>query len=111
MLTLLLLVALILAFVKIIPAYVAYYQFEDAIKSEARFALTGYPKKSLDDIRDDIYKKAQELDIPASRDAIQLIVDPTNGQVDITVDYNVTFDLALFAWPHDFHAHADNHTI
>ena len=97
--------------VEIVPPYFAYYQFEDAIKSEAKFALTGYPKKSIDDIRDDIYKKAQELDIPASKDEIQLSVDPANGRVDIGLDYSVPIDLKVYQFTLQFHPHADNHTI
>ena len=110
-LTLLFIAAMIFVAVEIIPPYFAYYQFQDAIKSEAKFALTGYPKKSLDDIREDIYKKAQELDIPASRDAIQLSVDSQNGRVDIGLDYSVPIDLKLYQFTLEFHPHADNHTI
>jgi hypothetical protein len=110
-LTLLFIAAMIFVAVEIIPPYFAYYQFQDAIRSEAKFALTGYPKKSLDDIREDIYKKAQELDIPASRDAIQLSVDSQNGRVDIGLDYSVPIDLKLYQFTLEFHPHADNHTI
>ena len=110
-LTLLFIGAMILVAVEIIPPYFAYYQFEDAIKSEAKFALTGYPKKSMDDIRNDIYKKAQELDIPASKDEIQLSVDSANGRVDIGLDYSVPIDLKVYQFTLQFHPHADNHTI
>jgi len=109
--TLLFIAAMIFVAVEIIPPYFAYYQFQDAIKSEAKFALTGYPKKSLDDIREDIYKKAQELDIPASKDAIQLSVDGQNGRVDIGLDYSVPIDLKVYQFTLEFHPHADNHTI
>ena len=110
-LTLLFIASMIFVAVEIIPPYFAYYQFQDAIKSEAKFALTGYPKKSLDDIREDIYKKAQELDIPASRDTIQLSVDSQNGRVDIGLDYSVPIDLKVYQFTLEFHPHADNHTI
>jgi len=110
-LTLLFIAAMIVIAVEIVPPYFAYYQFEDAIKSEAKFALTGYPKKSIADIRDDIYKKAQELDIPASKDEIQLSVDPANGRVDIGLDYSVPIDLKVYQFTLQFHPHADNHTI
>jgi hypothetical protein len=111
LITLLFLGTMILLGVEIIPPYFAYYQFEDAIKTEAKFALTGYPKKSPDDIRDDVYKKAQELDIPASRDAIQLSLDLENGRVDIGLDYSVPIDLKVYQFTLQFHPHADNHTI
>ncbi len=57
--TLIIVGALGFAAVKIVPVYVEAYQFQDSIEAESRFALTGYPKKSVEDIRDDIYKKAR----------------------------------------------------
>jgi hypothetical protein len=95
--------------VKIVPVYVEAYQFQDSIEAESRFALTGYPKKSVDDIRDDVYKKAQELDIPAKREDIH--VNVTNGSVEIGTDYSVPIDLKVYQYTLQFHPHADNHTI
>ncbi len=95
--------------VKIIPVYVEAYQFQDSIEAESRFALTGYPKKSIDDIRDDVYKKAQDLGIPAKREDIR--VNVTNGSVEIGTDYSVLIDLKIYQYTLQFHPHADNHTI
>ena len=95
--------------VKIVPVYVEAYQFQDSIEAESRFALTGYPKKSVDDIRDDVYKKAQELDIPAKSEDIH--VNVTNGSVEIGTDYSVPIDLKVYQYTLQFHPHADNHTI
>ena len=108
-LTLLIVAALGFTAVKIVPVYVEAYQFQDSIEAESRFALTGYPKKSVDDIRDDIYKKAQDLDIPAKREDIRVSV--TNGSVEIGTDYSVLIDLKLYQYTLQFHPHADNHTI
>jgi hypothetical protein len=110
-LVLVLLGAMIFAIVKVVPVYFANFQFQDAIQTEAKFALTGYPKKSLDDLRDDIYKKAQELDIPVTRDGIRIDVDPNRGYVDIGLDYSVPIDLKVYQFTLQFHPHADNHTI
>jgi hypothetical protein len=95
--------------VKIVPVYVEAYQFQDSIAAESRFALTGYPKKSIDDIRDDVYKKAQDLGIPAKREDIR--VNVTNGSVEIGTDYSVLIDLKVYQYTLQFHPHADNHTI
>ena len=95
--------------VKIVPVYVEAYQFQDSIQAESRFALTGYPKKSIDDIRDDIYKKAQDLDIPVKREDIR--VNVTNGSVEIGADYSVLIDLKIYQYTLQFHPHADNHSI
>ena len=95
--------------VKIVPVYMANYQFQDSIESESRFALAGYPKKSIDDIRDDVFKKAEELGIPAKEEDIQVTVSTTN--VDISLDYSVPIDLRVYQFTLQFHPHADNHSI
>ncbi|HXA78574.1 MAG TPA: hypothetical protein VNV41_15685 [Candidatus Acidoferrales bacterium] len=107
--TLIIVVALGFTAVKIVPVYVEAYQFQDSIEAESRFALTGYPKKSVDDIRDDIYKKAVDLGVPAKREDI--VVNVTNGSVEIGTDYSVPIDLKVYQYTLQFHPHADNHTI
>jgi YbbR domain-containing protein len=107
--TLLIVGSMVFAGIKVVPVYVDNYQFQDAIESESKFALTGYPKKSIDDIRDDVWKKAQELSIPAQREDIQ--VNVTNGSVSISLDYSVPIDLAVYQLTLQFHPHADNHSI
>jgi hypothetical protein len=109
LLTVVILGAIVFAAVKIAPVYVANYEFQDSIATESRFAITGYPKKSVDDIRDDVFKKAQDLGIPAKRDDIQVSID--NNNVDIGLDYTVPIDLAVYQFTLQFHPHADNHSI
>jgi len=94
---------------KIVPPYFANYQFQDAIETESRFALTGYPKRNQDDITNEVYKKAQDLGLPVTRDAIH--VDMTGTTCDITLDYSVPIDLKVYEFVVPFHDHADNHTI
>jgi hypothetical protein len=108
-LTLIIVAALGFTAVKIVPVYVEAYQFQDSIEAESRFALTGYPKKSVDDIRDDVYKKALDIGIPAKREDI--VVNVTNGSVEIGTDYSVPIDLKVYQYTLQFHPHADNHTI
>jgi hypothetical protein len=108
------LVLLVLAFAaysafKIVPAYFANYQLQDMIKSEALFATSAYPRKTADDIHSDVWKKVQELGIPAKPEAIKV----TGGDqaVSITVDYTVPVDLTVYQFTLDFHPHADSHSI
>ena len=75
----------------------------------SRFALTGYPKRGIEDIRDDVWKKARELGIPAKREDIRITV--TNGAVEIGLDYSVPIDLKVYQFTLQFHPHADNHSI
>lgn len=97
------------AAIQMIPPYFANYQFQDAIESESRFALTGYPKRSQDDIQNEVFKKAQELGIPVKPDDIK--VDMTTGTVAISTDYSVPIDLKVYQFSLQFHPHADNHSI
>ena len=108
-LALLTLGAMVFAAQKVIPVYFANYQLQDAIESESRFALTGYPKKSIDDIRDDVWRKVQDLGVPAQKEAIQVAV--ANGSVSIELDYTVPINLSVYEFTLQFHPHADNHTI
>lgn len=97
------------AAVKIAPPYVDNYQLQDAMNTEAEFALSGYPRKTPDDIRQDISKEAQDLGIPANPQDIQL--DTSNGNVSISLDYSVPINLYVYQFTLQFHPHADNHTI
>jgi hypothetical protein len=106
--TLLILGAMVFGAVKIVPAYFANYQFQDSIESEARFALANM--KPADEIRDDVWRKAQDLSIPLSKkEDIVISVDRQN--VSISADYSVPVDLIIYQFELQFHPHADNHTI
>ena len=94
---------------KIIPAYFANYQLQDSMTTEARFATAGYPRKTGEDIRNDVWKKVQELGIPAKVEDIK--VNAQDQMVSITVDYSVPVDLAVYQFILDFHPHADSHSI
>ncbi|MGC2422577.1 MAG: hypothetical protein WA405_13110 [Candidatus Acidiferrales bacterium] len=109
LITLVILGSIIFACVRIVPAYFANYQLQDAMKSEAQFAAAAYPRRTEDSVRGDIWNKVQELGIPA--DENDIAVEMSNGKVDITLDYTVSFDLIVTQWNHEFHTHADNHSI
>jgi hypothetical protein len=109
LITLVIVGAMVFAAVKIVPIYVANFEFQDSIESESRFALAGYPKKSADDVRDDVFKKVQELGIPAKADDIQVTIN--NTEVEIGLNYTVPVDLAVYQFTLQFHPHADNHSI
>ncbi len=108
-LTLMVLGSMVFVGVRISPAYFANYQIEDAMKTEAQFAAAAYPKRTEDTVRAAIWGKVQELGIPAKQEDI--VVTMSAQTVDITLDYTVAIDLVVTQWNHDFHNHADNHSI
>jgi len=98
---------LVFTAVNIVPALFAKFQLQDAIETESRFAVINH--KGEDEIREDVWKKMQELGIPATKDAIHVIA--AQRDVTISVDYSVPVDLKVYQFKLDFHPHADNHTL
>jgi hypothetical protein len=94
---------------KMVPTYFANYQLQDAITTEARFATSTYPRKTPDDIQNDVYKKIQELGLPAKREDVKVTTD--GSLITISLDYAVTFDLIVYQLTHQFHLAADSHPI
>src|ERR1700733_14466287 len=99
--------SMIFAGVKILPIYVNNYQMQDAIESEARFAIGN--RLGAKDIRDNVWKKVNEIGIPADQDSLKVTSNP--GAVQISLDYSVPVDLLVYKFTLDFHDHADNRSI
>jgi hypothetical protein len=99
---------------KVVPVYVNNYEFQDALESEARFAITN--RKAPDDIRNDVWKKVVELQIPVDKKDIQIKFPGGGGagpmaMVDIDVPYEVNVEFPGYTLQLNFHPHGDNHTI
>jgi hypothetical protein len=94
---------------KLVPTFFANFQLQDAITTEARFATSTYPKKTPDDIQNDVYKKIQELGLPPKKEDVKVTTD--GSLVTISLDYAVTFDLIVYRLTHQFHLYADSHPI
>ena len=88
---------------QVIPPYFANYEFQDALDSEARMGT--YSTKGDDVIRDAVFRKAQELELPLTSQDIKLQrVGPTgNAMVTIEAEYTVHVDLP--GYPMDLHFH------
>ena len=93
--------------VKILPIYVNNYQMQDAIESEARFAIGN--RLGAKDIRDNIWKKVNEIGVPADQESLK--VTANQGSIQISLDYSVPVDLLVYKFTLDFHDHADNRSI
>ena len=88
---------------ELIPPYFANYEFQDTLDTEAR--LGTYSTKGDDLIRDTVFRKAQDLEIPVSKDEIKVQRTGTagSGAVFIETDYTVHVDLP--GYPMDLHFH------
>ncbi len=74
------------------PVYWNYYQFQDAIAEEAR--INSYTPKSETDMRDAVWKKAQQLDIPLGKPE-EIRVQRAGTTVMITTEYTVHIDVPV----------------
>lgn len=86
-----LIVGVFVAF-KMVPAYVADYQLKDKMSEQARFAIVN--RYTEDQIKDNIYRVIQDLDIPAKREDVK--VQNTNHGIEISVSYTVPVDLLFY---------------
>jgi hypothetical protein len=94
--------------VKLIPPYFENYQFQDAIKDEA--TRDSYAAKNEDQIRDSIFKKAQDYDIPIAQEGIQVqrLGGNFNGTIIIHANYVVHVDMPLYPVDLHFDASTEN---
>lgn len=88
---LLVVAALLVAGLRIAPVYVSAYQFEDAMRSEARMFPTAWPEKTTEQVQEELYEKARDLNLPIRQDQIGVFGVP--GGIEITCRFNVQADL------------------
>jgi hypothetical protein len=93
------LVLLVYGGYKMLPTYMAAWEFEDAIKEEAK--LSAYSNRSEADIHDALMRKAHELEIPL--DEKQLVVRRDTGELVISADYSMHVDFAVYPFDLSFH--------
>jgi hypothetical protein len=77
---------------KILPAYVAEYQLADKMQEQARYANVN--RYSEDQVRDNIYKVVQDLDIPVKREEIKVVAN--QALVKIEIEYTIPVDLLVY---------------
>jgi hypothetical protein len=96
-----LIVAALYLGVSLVPPFWGNYEFQDAVKTEA--TLQTYTTKPEGDIRESVYKKAQEFGIPVTKDEIkvQRTGSQGSGSLNISVVYVVHIDLP--GYPLDLH--------
>jgi hypothetical protein len=86
------LVAGIYSAYKIIPIYWGNYQLQERMQEQARFAVVN--RYSDEQVRENVYKMVQELELPAKREDIK--VSAGTSLVRISLDYTVPVDLGFY---------------
>lgn len=87
--------------VELIPPYYSNYEFQDSLGNEA--LLSTNSAKSEEAIQDSVYKRAQQLELPVTRESIVVHRTGTNGGGSVTIDVPYTVHLNLIAYPMDLH--------
>jgi hypothetical protein len=95
------------AAVKIVPPYAAEYQLADKIQEQARFGVVNH--NSDEQIRDNVFKVVQDLEIPVKKEAIK--VEASNQIVKISVDYTVPIDLLGYHLDLHFTPSSENRSL
>jgi hypothetical protein len=106
-----LLAGLVYVGAQVIPPYFANYQFQDTLDTEARIGT--YSAKAEDVIRDAVFKRAQELEIPVTKDQIKVQRTGAvgNGTVVIETEYSVHVDLPGYPMDLAFHPQSKNKPV
>ena len=93
--------------VKIVPAYVNDYQLADKMQEQARYAVVS--RFTEEQIRDNIFKVVQDLDIPAKKEDIKVVA--TNAVVKISLNYTVPVDLLTYHMELRFSPSSENKAL
>jgi hypothetical protein len=104
-------VAMIYLGIEIVPPYFENYQFQDFVKNEA--LTSTYTTKTEDDIRAGVLKKAQEFDIPLTKDQIKVVRTGAMGSGSVSIATAYTVHINLPGYPFDMHfsASSDNKSV
>jgi hypothetical protein len=89
----------------VVPAYWNYYQFQDAVAEEAR--VNSYTPKSESDMRDTIWKKAQQLGLPLNSEE-DIKVQRNGTAVAISTEYTVHIDIPIHPFDLNFQPSSQN---
>jgi len=93
--------------VKIVPPYFSDYQLSDKMQEQARFAVVN--RYTEEQIRDNLFKTVQELEIPAKREDIK--VAASNAIVKISLKYTVPVDLFFYHLDLNFSPSSENKSL
>jgi hypothetical protein len=92
---------------KLVPPYVSEYELTDKMQEQARFAVVN--RYTPEQIRDNIFKVVEDLDIPAKREDIKVTATPE--VVKISLDYTVPVNLLLYSTELHFSPTSENKAL
>jgi len=98
---------LIYSAVKIVPPYFSDYQLSDKMQEQARFAVVN--RYTEEQIRENLFRTMQELNIPAKRDDIKIVA--SNAIVKISLKYTVPVDLFFYHLDLNFSPSSENKAL
>jgi len=98
---------LIFAGIKVIPILLNGYEFEDSMKTTARFASVN--RQTPDDIRKALMQEAAKDDVPIKADDLHITSEA--GNIRIEGSYTVTVDLSFYQLTLNFHPSAINNAL
>jgi hypothetical protein len=93
--------------VKLLPPYIAEYQLSDKMQEQARFAIVN--RYSEEQIRETIFKEAQDLDVPIKKEEIKVLANMS--VVRISIDYTVPIDLLVYKMQLHFTPSSENKSL
>jgi hypothetical protein len=104
-------VAVVYLVAELAPPFFSNYQFEDVIKTEAQMGT--YSTKSDDTIREEVFRKAQELDVPITKEQIKIrrIGSAYAGSVSIEAPYTVHLNLPGYPLDLNFDPSSTNKSV
>ena len=92
---------------KLVPPYVSEYQLQDKMQELARFGIVN--RYSDEQVRENVFKVVQDLEIPAKKDDIKVTV--TQAVVKISLEYSVPVDLFFYSTELHFSPSSENKLI
>jgi len=93
--------------VKLVPIYLSEYQLSDKMQEQARYAVVN--RYTEEQIRENVFKVVQELEIPAKRESIT--VSASNAIVKISMEYTVPVDLFFYRTDLHFAPSSENKAL
>jgi Sec-independent protein secretion pathway component TatC len=104
--TLVIIMAIYLAF-KFVPPYVSEYQLQDKMQEQARFGIVN--RYSEEQIRDNVFKVVQDLELPIKREDIKVSV--SLATVKISLEYTVPVEMFFYSTELHFSPSSENKSL